>query len=137
MTTLAISAILQISLVSTGANTYNEAHRSNLETGRPIMVLVGADWCPACRTMKDSVLPRMARRGLLKKVAFAVVNTDREGPLAHRLMQGGSIPQLIMYRKTSEGWKRDLLVGAQSEGAVESFIDRGVATTVSTVSKKE
>jgi thiol-disulfide isomerase/thioredoxin len=126
MTSLTLSAVLQLSLLSTGADTYAEAHKKNAETGRPIMVLVGADWCPGCRTMKESVMPSVAKQGLLKKVAYAQVNTDKEAELAKKLMSGGSIPQLIMYRKTQDGWKRYSLIGAQSAAKIEAFIKQGL-----------
>ncbi|HXT58887.1 MAG TPA: thioredoxin family protein [Pirellulales bacterium] len=126
MTSLALSAVLQISLLSTGANNYADAHKVHSETGRPMVILVGAEWCPACVQMKNSVLPQVARRGLLKKVAFATVNADRQSGLAKQLMRGGSIPQLIMYRRTADGWKRHLLVGKQSPEQIEAFINRGL-----------
>src|SRR5215469_13577958 len=110
----AFSAIVQVSLLSTGANEYADAHKAHSDTGQPMVLLVGAEWCPGCVQMKNNILPRVARRGLLRKVAFAHVNTDNDSRIAKSVMQGGTIPQLIMYRKTPTGWKRHLLVGAQS-----------------------
>jgi thiol-disulfide isomerase/thioredoxin len=131
MTSMTLAVILQAACLSTGANkTYAEAHRDNAETGRPLVVLVGADWCPACRDMKNSALPQVEKDGVLAKVAFAVVNTDRDGELAHKLMQGSSIPQLIMYRKTNGGWMRQSLVGSQSPGQIESFIKQALESSV-------
>lgn len=126
MMSLTLSAVLQVSVLSTGANTYAEAHKVHHETGRPMVILVGAEWCPACVQMKNSVIPQVARRGLLKKVAFATVNADHQNSLAQKLMQGSSIPQLIMYRKTNNGWKRHLLVGKQSPEQIEAFINKGL-----------
>lgn len=130
MTSLSLAAVVQFSLLAAGAtrDSYSEAHRINAETGRPLVILVGADWCPACRKMKNTFLPQVARRGLLRKVAFANVNTDREQRLAKRLTKGDSIPQLIMFRKTPNGWKRHALVGAQSPESIEKFINAGLRT---------
>ena len=130
MTSMTLAAILQAACLSTGAQTYAEAHQANSETGRPLVVLVGADWCPACRDMKNSALPQVEKDGVLAKVAFAVVNTDCDRELANKLMQGSSIPQLIMYRKTHDGWKRQSLVGAQSPGQIKSFIKQALESTV-------
>jgi thioredoxin-like negative regulator of GroEL len=127
MMSFAFSAMVQVSLITTGANNYAEAHKQHLDTGRPMVLLVGAEWCPACAQMKNSVLPRVASRGTLNKVAFAHVNTDRDGRIAKSVMQGGTIPQLIMYRKTPTGWKRHLLVGVQSPEKIEAFINDGLA----------
>ena len=64
----------------------------------------------------------MQRNGKLRHVAYAVVNTDYDQMLASKLMQGSSIPQLVLYRQTDRGWQRTRLIGAQSEEQVESFI---------------
>src|SRR5688500_16815352 len=79
---LSAGVVLQISLIATGAQPYNEAQKSASETGQPLLVLVGADWCPGCRTMKHSVMTRMESRGSLAKVDYAIVNTDADPGLA-------------------------------------------------------
>jgi thiol-disulfide isomerase/thioredoxin len=123
VTAFAMAALLQISAVTTGAQTYDDAYRTTNDTGKPLVVMIGTEWCPACVQMKQSVIPQVKRNGVLKKVAFALVNSDEQGPLAQRLMRGGSIPQLIVFRKTaSGGWKRNELIGAHSASEVESFI---------------
>jgi thioredoxin-like negative regulator of GroEL len=91
-----------------------------------MVILVGADWCPACQTMKNEVVPQVKRRGLLGRVAYAVVNLDRQKDLGQQLVADGPIPQFIMYRKTREGWKRRRLVGGQSAETVEAFIKEGL-----------
>jgi thioredoxin-like negative regulator of GroEL len=126
MTTISLAIALQTAIFATTTNSYAEARAKTSETGKPLVVLVGADWCPACQQMKNTALPQVAKRGALGKVAFAVVNTDHDRELAHQLMRGGSIPQLVMYRETPTGWKRESLVGAQDPAAIESFINRGL-----------
>jgi thioredoxin-like negative regulator of GroEL len=103
---------------------YGEAYKAFQEEGRPLVVLVTADWCPACQTMKSSNLPEAARRGLLKDVNVAIVDVDRSRALASQLMQGNAIPQLIMYYKTESGSKRVQLTGAQSLSSIERFVGR-------------
>ena len=126
MSALTLAAIVQLSVLGAG-ETYAEAHRENAETGRPLVILVGADWCPGCRTMKQSIMPQVEQTGTLDKVAFAVVNSDHERSLARQLTGGGSIPQLIMYHQTATGWKRKTLVGAQSVRTIQSFLEQGAA----------
>jgi hypothetical protein len=92
-----------------------------------MVILVGADWCPACVAMKNETVPAAKQRGLLKKVAYAVVNLDRQKELAQQLMADGPIPQFIMYRKTRDGWLRKKLIGGQSVETIEAFINEGVA----------
>ncbi len=122
---------------TTQSHDYADAYKLALaDSHRPLVVLVGADWCPACRQMKQTVLPQIEAGGGLDKVAFAVVNTDREKEVANQLMEGTSIPQLIMFVKTDTGWERTQLRGGQSVESVESFIAQGLnrplVTTAST-----
>ncbi|MEX2120094.1 MAG: thioredoxin family protein [Pirellulales bacterium] len=142
MTNITFALMLLAALAAAPADeaprhqTYAQAHRLTAQTGRPLVVLVGADWCSACRQMKQGALPQVAQRGLLNKVSFAVVNTDHEGPLAKKLMRETSIPQLIMYRKTSDGWRRHSMVGARTPAEIESFIGQGLAPSAAEVSAK-
>jgi thioredoxin-like negative regulator of GroEL len=115
VTSFTLAALLQVSLLTTGDHSYAQAHKL-------LVVLIGADWCPACQTMKNSVIPQAQAQGVLSNVAFAEVNTDQEPKLSKQLMRGGMIPQLIVYHKTSDGWQRKELVGAQSIGAIQGLI---------------
>ena len=126
MTSLTLATILQASIIAVGADDYAAAQRETTDTGRPMVILVGADWCPACQTMKNEVVPQVKRRGLLGRVAYAVVNLDRQKDLGQQLVADGPIPQFIMYRKTRDGWKRRRLVGGQSTETVEAFIKEGL-----------
>ena len=112
---------------TTYAETYTEAHRATLETGKPMVIMVSTDWCPPCQVMKKKILPRVREHGLLRKVAFAVVNPDRDSELANQITGGGPIPQLVMFRKTPKGWVRKKLIGGQSVETVEEFINDGLA----------
>src|SRR3990172_11740131 len=125
MIKLTLSMLLQAAAVTAGAQDYATAFQETSESGRPLVVLIGADWCPGCRQMKYSAIPELEKQGGLEKVAFAYVNTDDESALAGKLMKGGSIPQLIMYHKTDSGWKRRQLTGAHSVSAIQAFLDRG------------
>jgi thioredoxin-like negative regulator of GroEL len=107
---------------------YTEAHRITVKTGKPLVVMVGADWCGPCQTMRRTILPRVREHGLFRKVAFAHVNVDREKELANQLTGGGgAVPQLVMFRKTKNGWARRKMIGGQSVEAVEKFISEGLA----------
>lgn len=129
MSHIALAAVLQMSLLAgaAGGSDYKVAYKSAQETGKPLVVLVGAEWCPGCRTMKNSVMPQVKAHGKLDAVAFTQVNSDHERELSQQLLSGNMIPQLVMYTKTADGWKVDRLVGAQSTAAVEQFIAKGVA----------
>lgn len=124
MISLTLNVMLQAAAVTASVHDYATAYRQTAESGRPLVVLIGADWCPGCRQMKNSAIPQVERAGGLEKVAFAFVNTDHEGELAGKLMSGGSIPQLVMYHKTASGWRRQQLTGAQNPGTIQQFLNR-------------
>jgi thioredoxin-like negative regulator of GroEL len=126
MTGMTAAFVLQTIMLTTGAQPYAEAYRSTETTGRPLLVLVGADWCPACQTMKHGTLARMERSGKLGRVAYSIVNTDQESRVANQVMRGSSIPQLVLFTKIGKGWQRTQLTGAQSEGEVEALIGRAI-----------
>lgn len=135
MTSMLLAAIVQTTILATGieaappaeVETYAEARQTTTETGKPMVIMVSTDWCPPCQVMKKTVLPRVRERGLLRRVAFAVVNPDHDRDLAEKLTGGGPIPQLVMFRKTANGWMRKKLVGGQSVETVEQFIADGLA----------
>ena len=124
MTTLALSIALQASLLTASGHPYQAAYSKTCESGKPLLVLVGADWCPGCRTMKNSVIPELQRHGRLSKVEYAEVNTDQQKALAGKLLKGNSIPQLIMFEKVGTKWTRKQLIGAQSTNETGSFVAR-------------
>ncbi len=135
MTSILLATIVQAALLATeapaapapeAAETYAAARKTMAETGKPMVVMVSTDWCPPCQVMKKTILPRVRERGLLRKVAFAMVNPDRDKELAQKLIGGGPIPQLLMFRKTPKGWVRNELVGGQSVEKVEEFIKDGL-----------
>jgi thioredoxin-like negative regulator of GroEL len=138
VTTMLCATLVQAALVLTGAeakpieaSTYAEAHRVAEKSGKPIIVMVGTDWCSPCQMMKKTILPRVREHGLFRRVAFAVVNPDQDGKLADEITGGGPIPQLVMFRKTPKGWVRKKLVGGQSVETVEEFINEGLASDAS------
>jgi thioredoxin-like negative regulator of GroEL len=106
---------------------YTEAHRLTEKTGKPLVVMVGADWCGPCQNMRRAILPRVREHGIFRKIAFAHVNVDRESELAKKLTGGGAVPQLLMYRKTKDGWLRRKMIGGHSVEEVEQFINEGLA----------
>ena len=62
----------------------------------------------------------------LRKVAFAIVNLDREKELGDQLVRGGPIPQMLLFRRTSDGWRVRRLIGSQSVEAVENLLNEGL-----------
>jgi thioredoxin-like negative regulator of GroEL len=130
-----LCAVVQIVILSVGTGAfaaenenYADAQKATVKSDKPMVVMVGADWCGPCQMMKKTILPQVREHGLFKKVAFAIVNFDRQRELAKKITGGGPIPQLIMFHKTKDGWATKKLVGSQSVEAVEQFIKEGLAS---------
>ena len=137
MIQLTMSLLLQAAALTAVDQDYTKAYQETAESGRPLVVLIGADWCPGCRQMKYSSIPQLEKSGGLSKVAFAYVNTDQQSELAGKLMKGSSIPQLVMYRKAGEKWERQQLTGAQSASAIQAFLNQGLEAPASDLSSRE
>jgi thioredoxin-like negative regulator of GroEL len=134
MIQLMLNLLLQAATIAAPGRDYATAYYETARTGRPLVVLIGADWCPGCQQMKYTAIPELEKKGGLSKVAFAYVNTDQQSSLAGKLMQGSSIPQLIMYQKTDLGWKRQQLTGAHSVSDIQAFLAQATEPDVDSLS---
>ncbi len=127
MTSLILATAIHLTLAADISETYADAHRQTIETGCPMVIMVGAEWCPACKQMENTVIPQARKRGLLGRVAFALVDLDRDRDLGRKLTAGGPIPQLIAFRRTTHGWEHRKLIGGQTLEKVEEFINEELA----------
>ena len=101
---------------------YASAQKECIKTGKPILILVGAEWCPPCQVMKKTIIPEAFKRGLLKNVLFSYVNVDEDKELTKQLIAGASIPQLVFYYKESGQWHRVSLIGQKSVDEVGALV---------------
>ncbi|MBN1912242.1 MAG: thioredoxin family protein [Pirellulales bacterium] len=136
MTNIVFLTLIQISALGGKQGTFEQAYQQSVTSGRPLVVLIGAGWCPGCQTMKNSILPQVKEAGGLDRVVFFYVDFDRQRQLAVRLRRATSIPQLIRFDRTTGGWKTKCMVGAKSPHEVYQFINAGLAnkTKISKVS---
>jgi hypothetical protein len=137
VTSLTLATIVYLPLLAGPAEThvtetYADAHRKTVQNGQVMIVMVGADWCPACVQMANNVIPQIRKRGLFRRVAYAHVNLDQDRDLGAKLTAGGPIPQLIVYRRTPTGWFNRRLIGGQSVQAVEQLISTELAAQADT-----
>lgn len=107
---------------------YAEAYKESVDEDKPLMVVVGAPWCPACNVLKQSTLEPMAQTGELDQVSVAVLDRDANPELANQLTKGEKmLPQIIMFTRTSAGqWKRHQLKGYQTKQPVRNMIRSAV-----------
>jgi thioredoxin-like negative regulator of GroEL len=124
MLTLLITAVLaNFASSSPKTHDYNLAYQEAQLKGKPLMVIVGAQWCPACHTLKDTTIKELETSGQLNDVCVAVVDRDAEPQLAQQLMRGQMIPQIIVFAKGNSGrWERSQLTGFQQKGPVRQLI---------------
>lgn len=127
MAGLSLLMVLPLAVLAADPSAYERAFREAESKQRPLLVLVGAQWCPSCQTMKQSVLPRLASRGDLATVSFVTVDTDAEAELAGHLLRGNAVPQLIAFsRKPGGKWQREQITGLASDAAVQGLIGRAL-----------
>lgn len=125
MTLASIATALVINVSLLGAAPQDsawEAYARSLETGRPLVFLFGATWCPACRVMKDKTLPQVEQNGAMRGVEFAYIDIDERPTLAKRHLRGNSVPQLVRFDRDGERWKARYLIGAQSPERIAHFL---------------
>ncbi len=122
MTTLLMAIVLQASVAPSGEKSYAEAFHHSTNSGRPLVVMLGADWCPACVKLKKNIMPQVAKKGGLAGVELAYVDVDKEPALAKQLVRGGSIPQIVRFEKGPKGWESKHMIGVRSVGKVSQFV---------------
>ena len=126
-----VSLLLAFVLGSTTSlkTDYAEAYKESVKEDKPLMVVVGADWCPACNSLKQSTLEPMAKTGELDEVSVAFLDLDKNPELARQVTKGEKmLPQIILFSRTGEGqWKRHHLKGYQSKQPVRSMIRSAVS----------
>jgi thiol-disulfide isomerase/thioredoxin len=131
VTSLALAAVVHVVFAAVGFKTCHEAYLDAKASGKPLVVLVCADWCSPCVRMKRHVLPRVDDL-LRQRVAFAVLDYDRQPNLTSRVIgDRRGVPQLIMYTPTASGWTRRLLYGYHDVSQVEKFLAEGIPAKVS------
>ncbi len=121
--TFAAAVILNVSLLgATPQDPARQAYDRSVQTGRPLVFLFGANWCPACRVMKDRTLPVVEKNGGMRGVEYAYIDIDKRPDFAKRYLRGNSVPQLIRFDREGEKWKSQYLIGAQSPERVTQFL---------------
>ena len=128
-----VSLLLTVVLVSmTSAhprNTdYATAYKEAMAANKPLMVVVGAEWCPACNVLKSTTIQPMLNTGDLDDVSVALIDRDAEPELANQLTGGEKmLPQIIVFTQTNSGqWERRKLTGYQPRQPVRNLIRRAV-----------
>ena len=108
---------------------YAEAYKNSVAQHKPLMVVVGAPWCPACQVLKETTIKQMAQTGELDSVSLTVINRDEEPEFVKELTGGEKmLPQIIVFTNERGRWKRDRLMGFQPKKPVRSLIRRALGS---------
>jgi len=132
MITWTTQIALHVMLMTGTTPTYAQAVKLAQKQNKPLVVFVGANWCPGCQTMKHEKLPEIKRKGIFKNVVFTMVNTDQQPELTQRLLTTNSIPQLVLFVKGPRGWHRAVLIGVNEPESVRQFLAHETAIARST-----
>jgi thiol:disulfide interchange protein len=123
-----VQVLLTLMLAVTGpskeAPSYEEALQRAQEENKPLLILVGAKWCAACEVMKRETIEPMKQSGELKEVIVTYLDKDQRPELAQQLMKGETLPQVIMFCKEQDQWKRLSLTGMQSKPRMLELLGR-------------
>ena len=123
-----VAALITMSGTAPATHNYAEAYRKSQVEGKPLLVIVSAQWCPACHTLKDTTIRDLETTGQLTEVNVAVVDRDVEPELAKQLMREQKIPQIIVFSKSNSGrWERSQLIGYQPQGPVRNLIRSAIS----------
>ena len=106
---------------------YATAYETSISEHKPLMVVVGAPWCPACRVLKESTIKPMAYSGQLDDVSLAIIDKEASPDLVEELTEGEKLlPQILVFTNEDGQWKRRKLPGYQTREGVRSLIDRAL-----------
>jgi thioredoxin-like negative regulator of GroEL len=121
MTGIALAALLQLT-VAVSDSPYQEAVKRSMASGKPVLILVGAEWCHYCKIVERDVLPVLKKRGIMDQVEYVYLDYDRDRRLVAATLRGEIVPEMVMFRKTESGWKRGDISGAYKIEDVEPFV---------------
>ena len=93
-------------------------------TARPILVVVGATWCPSCRRLKAETLDHRASRAQLDGFVLLSVDVDESPALAERFGTG-LLPTLVILDR--DGTVLLANVGYQERVEFARFLEQGEA----------
>ena len=128
----ALLVALQLCLVSWNSQGYDKAYHQSLESGEPLLVRVGADWCGACQVMKKRIMPQLDKEGALRDIHCTELNLADDEELASRISKVNTIPCLILFTKSDDKWQKSELIGMHNRKSVKAFLDKHTTPAVAT-----
>jgi thiol-disulfide isomerase/thioredoxin len=107
---------------SANAGEYEDACLKAAREGKPLVVIVSAEWCAACVDLKQNVIEPM-KKGELKDAVVVVVDYDKQPNEAAKNMKGEKLPQVAIYR-FKKAWERVHEVGKLSRSRIVELLKK-------------
>lgn len=121
MNVLIVVLSLHVTATVEQLQTYDEAYNKAMKNGSPLLVIVGAKWCPACRQLKAEALDEVGKEDGLRGIEVAFVDIDSDA-IAGKLRVGRRIPQVVRFERTPNGnWETQRLHGRRDRLSLLSF----------------
>ena len=124
---------------------YDQAYTLSPLTEQPMIILVGAEWCPGCVVMKkrmkkilteltteytrDNIgnIPNSVKSKLTFPVLYVEIDSDKDPELARKILTGNSIPQLVVYiPQPDDKWVCRTYKNVQSEEATKAILRKAI-----------
>jgi len=121
---LALVVVFCLANLGFAQEDYDAAVKRAEAENKPLMVIIGASWCPSCQVLKKETIEQMKKDGELDEIILVYVDKDNKPTLAEQLMRGNTLPQTIGFKKDSDGWKRYSLSGLLSKLRVRELLSR-------------
>lgn len=115
---------------------YAEAYTKAEKEKKPLVVLIGAKWCPSCVQMKSDTIDQMKKEGDFKEVVFTSVDVDN---IDSKVLDGllivdqetktviKSYPQIVVFNKSDDNWKKLGLRGRQSRPRIIDLLKKAMS----------
>jgi len=101
--------------------TFNEAKQEAAKNNKPILVIVTGNSCIPCEILKKRVIEPMSNNNEFSSVNISSINidTDPDVVTVNELLKGRRIkPQVILFYKINEQWKRATIIGNDPNSGV-------------------
>ncbi len=107
---------------------YEKALKDHETNNKPIMVFIGAKWCPACKVMKSDTLEPMYSDKELNSVNLVILDADADKELVSKLtndIDSIKYPCTIVFTKNKD-WRKLSVLGRQTRDNLKEFIKKSI-----------
>ena len=107
--------------VAAGQKYEDAVFEAQLSTGKPVLVVAHAPWCPTCRA-QQSVLNKLFTKDTYKNVTYLVVDYDNQKEVLKKFNINRQ-STLVVFK---DGKEVDRNLGATSESAIEALLSKAL-----------